>query len=234
MGILRHLFKYLAGYYAASSTMPCSLMILQDLNPQVVQKLQSEDVTTMRRCGADDFSADVKAALADVLYVESDPNEAGSRIFERVWESATSKDAQYPWVRALRRLMAELVANDKACRRRASDKNTSANAPPKLFTIGPTLHSTSDNHAQSPLSPLSILRSPLSSRSHSYTSTHQDRSSHSGSSASLNTLGDQEQIPTAEILAPEVNGLEEAESDPIGLQDKASSVALNRSSSTDV
>lgn len=196
-------------------------MILQDLKPQLVQKLQSEDATTMRRCGADDFSADVKAALADVLYVESDPNEAGARIFQRVWESETSKDAQYPWTRALRRLMAELVANDKACRRLASIKTTSAIPPPKLFTIGPTLHSTSDNHVQSPLSPLSMLRSPLSSRSQSYTSQQDvDRSSHSGSSASLNTLGDPDQNPLAEVLVPEANDPEEGESSPIGPQMK--------------
>jgi hypothetical protein len=225
LGILRHLFKYLAGYYAESSTLPCALMILQDLKPELVHKLQTEDATTMRRCGADDFSAEVKAALADSLYVESDPNEAGVRIFERVWESETSKDGQYPWTRALRRLMAELVANDKACRRLASMKNTPNNPPPKLFTIGPTLHLTSDTGVQSPLSPLSMMRSPLSTRTHSYTSTHPDRSSRSGSSASLNTLGDPDQSPVAEVHEPEANDVDEADPTPTELQRKASSSA---------
>lgn len=203
MGILRHLFKYLTGYHSASGTLPCSLMILQDLKPEIVEKLRSEDPTTMRRCGADDFADDAKAALADVLYVESDPSEAGARILARMWESATSKDGQYPWTRALRRLMAELVANDKACRRLASMKNTTENPPPKLFTIGPTLHITSENGDQSPLSPLSMTRSLLSSRTHSYTSTQQDRSSHSGSSASLHTLADQ--TSGTDVHIPEAN-----------------------------
>lgn len=230
LGILRHLFKYLAGYYAESSTLPCALMILQDLKPELVCKLQTEDATTMRRCGADDFSAEVKAALADVLYVESDSNEAGARIFERVWESETSKDGQYPWTRALRRLMAELVANDKACRRLASMKNTSNNPPPKLFTIGPTLHLTSDTGIQSPLSPLSMMRSPLSTRTHSYAS-NQDRSSRSGSSASLNTLGDPDQSPVTDAHILEANEVEEAEGRPTEQRMKASSLAANHNSS---
>jgi hypothetical protein len=188
LGILRHLFKYFASYYQAHSSLPCSLLLLQDLKPEVVQKLFSRDTTSMRRCGADDLSKELMDAISDVFFVESPPNEVGARIFERLWNES-SDTLEFERSRALRRLKAELVANDRACRRLWLSNTASLDLPPKLFTIGPAVHSTSEDHMKSPAAH-SMMRSPLSSRSHSYASTNQNRSSASGSTASLNTLGD--------------------------------------------
>lgn len=228
LGIMRHLLKYLGEYYASHSSLPCSLLILQDLKPELVQKLRMEDLNTMRRCGADDIATQLKIALSDILFVESDANEAGARIFERLWNEGSSESEEYEMPRAVRRLKAELVANDKACRRLATVKNTSSNPPPKLFTIGPTLHTTSDDHVQSPLSPLS-MRSPLSRFQSD--STRQDRSSHSGSSTSLNTLGDSDPCATHEVHISEALDLEESAPNSSELQIKPlPPVASGRSS----
>lgn len=192
LGILRHLLKYFASYFDTYSSLPCSLVLLQELKPELGEKLSSRDPMTMRRCGAEDFSKELMDATSDVLFTESSPNEAGARVFERLWQDQSSQPYEFEEPRALRRLKAELVANDRACRRLLWVANTaSLDERPKLFTIGPAVHSTSDERLKSP-TPHShlMMRSPLSSRSHSYDSTSPNRSSGSASTTSLITVAD--------------------------------------------
>ena len=146
---------------------------------------------TLRRCGAEDFSKELMDAISDVLFTESPPNEAGARTFERLWQDQSSRPYDFERSRALRRLKAELIANDRACRRLWVANTASLDAPPKLFTIGPAVHSTSNEGLKSPTSRSHLmLRSPLSSRSHSYDSTSPNRSSASASTTSLITVDD--------------------------------------------
>ncbi|KAJ9125483.1 hypothetical protein QFC22_000444 [Naganishia vaughanmartiniae] len=195
LGILRHLLKYLAEYFATlDSSLPCALLLLQDLNPTVVRQLQTEDTTAMRRCGADNLDPELKIALSDVVFIESDTTEAGAQIIERLWDDGTAVDEDCGRTRALRRLKADIAANDRAYRRLESKANTTTvNPAPKLFTLGPPSHTKVRDSAVSPATPM-FLCSPASSRSQSYVglygSTHPHQSSNSASTASLNTLDD--------------------------------------------
>lgn len=191
MGILRHLLKYLAEYFTTSdSSLPCALLLLQDLNPTVVRHLQTQDATAMRRCGADNLDSEVKIALSDVVFLESDTTEVGAQVIERLWDDGTAVDEECGRTRALRRLKADIAANDRAYRRLESKANTTTvNPAPKLFTLGPPSHTKVHDRETSPATPM-FLCSPTSSRSQSYSSTHHQQSSNSASTASLNTLAE--------------------------------------------
>jgi hypothetical protein len=191
LGILRHVLKYFAEYFATSdSSLPCALLLLQDLNPTVVHQLQIEDATAMRRCGADNLDPELKTALTDVVFIESDSTEAGAQVIERLWDDGTFEEEIYGRNRALRRLKADIAANDRAYRRLQHKANsTTVNPPPKLFTLGPPSHTKVRDGETSPAPPM-FLCSPASSRSLSYGSIQQQQSSNSASTASLNTLGE--------------------------------------------
>ncbi|KAJ9128182.1 hypothetical protein QFC24_000474 [Naganishia onofrii] len=191
LGILRHVLKYFAEYFATSdSSLPCALLLLQDLNPTVVHQLQIEDATAMRRCGADNLDPELKTALTDVVFIESDSTEAGAQVIERLWDDGTFEEEIYGRNRALRRLKADIAANDRAYRRLQHKANsTTVNPPPKLFTLGPPSHTEVRDGETSPAPPM-FLCSPASSRSLSYGSIQQQQSSNSASTASLNTLGE--------------------------------------------
>ncbi|KAJ9109104.1 hypothetical protein QFC21_000432 [Naganishia friedmannii] len=191
LGIFQHLLKYFAEYFATlDSSLPCALLLLQDLNPTVVRQLQGQDATAMRRSGADNLDPELKTALSDVVFLESDTTEAGAQVIERLWDDGTAVDEDCGRTRALRRLKADIAANDRAYRRLESKANTiTVNPAPKLFTLGPPSHTKVRDNGVSPVTTM-FLCSSASSRSQSYGSTHQQQSSNSTSTASLSTLGD--------------------------------------------
>jgi hypothetical protein len=222
-GILRHVLKYLASYFDAHSDLPCSLLLLQELKPEIAEKLSSKDPTTMRRCGTEDFSKELMDAISDVLFIESPPNEAEARVFERLWQDQPSETYDFERPRALRRLKAELVANDRACRRLWAANKASLDQPPKLFNIGPAVHSTSDERLKSPTTHSHLMmRSPLSSRSHSYDTTSQNRSSASASTTSLVTVDDAiDSSPRNQVHISDTDDVEDiAQRSPAGLRIK--------------
>ncbi|KAJ9109747.1 hypothetical protein QFC19_001977 [Naganishia cerealis] len=211
LGILRHLFKYLAEYFATSGRLPCALLLLQDLNPKVARELQTQDTTAMRRCGTDIFDPELKTALSDVVFLESDTTEAGAQIIERLWDDGEAIDEDCGRDRALRRLKADIAANDRALRRLTAEANGVTSTPaPMLFTRGPPSHIRVRDAEASPAP--TFLCSPTSSRSHSYSSMHHQASSNSASTASLNTLED----ISDESAVPQIR--------PVGIADDNDSV----------